>query len=129
MFTSTEVVKQVYAAFSRADVPAILEHVADLVDWEFVGPPSLAYAGARHNRAEVAAFFAAIPRADEIHVFEPREFIDAGEHVTVLGWEQSKALESNREFSSEWVHVFTIKNGKVTRWRGFFNTAARYDDA
>jgi ketosteroid isomerase-like protein len=120
-------VKEIYAAFSRADVPAILDRVADEVDWEFVGPASLPYAGARHNRAEVAAFFAAIPQADEIHVFEPREFIDAGDDVTVLGWEQSKALESNQEFSSEWVHVFTLKDSKVTRWRGFFNTAARYN--
>lgn len=127
MSTSTEVVKEIYAAFGRADVPAILDRVADEVDWEFVGPASLPYAGARHNRAEVAAFFAAIPKADEIHVFEPREFIDAGDDVTVLGWEQSKALESNQEFSSEWVHVFTLKNSKVTRWRGFFNTAARYN--
>ena len=126
MSTSTEIVKEMYAAFGRGDVPAILERVADEVDWEFVGPASLAYAGPRRNRTEVAAFFAAIPQADEIHVFEPREFIDAGEHVTVLGWEQSKALETGQEFSSEWVHVFTLKNGKVTRWRGFFNTAARY---
>ena len=126
MSTSTDIVKEVYAAFSRADVAAILEMVADEVDWEFVGPESLPYSGRRRSRAEVAAFFAAIAQADEIHVFEPREFIDAGEHVTVLGWEQSKALDTGREFSSEWVHVFTVREGKVTRWRGFFNTAARY---
>ena len=126
MSASTDIVKEIYAAFGRADVPAILELVGDEVDWEFVGPESLPYAGRRSNRTEVAAFFAAIPQADEIHVFEPREFIDAGEHVTVLGWEQSKALETGQEFSSEWVHVFTVQNSKVTRWRGFLNTAARY---
>src|SRR5687768_8432257 len=95
---ATAVVQQVYEAFGRQDVPAILNLVAEEVDWEFVGPDSLAYAGKRRNRKEVADFFAAVPRADEIHAFEPREFIAAGEHVTVLGWESSTALDSRTKF-------------------------------
>ena len=122
----TAVVQQAYEAFGRQDVPAILKLVAEEVDWEFVGPASLAYAGRRRNHKEVAAFFADIPRADDIHTFEPREFIAAGEHVTVLGSESATAVETGTKFQSEWVHVFTVKKGKVTRWRGFANTAARY---
>jgi len=59
-------------------------------------------------------------------MFEPREFIEAGEHVTVLGWERARALDTGLAFESEWAHVFTVVNGKITRWRGFLNTAARY---
>jgi ketosteroid isomerase-like protein len=121
-----EIVQQAYEAFGRQDVPAMLELVADRVDWEFVGPTSLPFAGKRRNRSEVGAFFADIPRADDIQVFEPREFIEAGEHVTVLGWERATAVDTGIQFEGEWVHVFTVKNGKITRWRGFFNTAARY---
>ena len=127
MATPTEIVQQAYAAFGRADVPGILEFVADQVDWEMVGPASLVYAGRRHDRDGVAAFFAGVGQADEIHAFEPREFIAAGEHVTVLGWERTTVRATGREFDSEWVHVFTVKNNKVTRWRGFYDTAARYD--
>ena len=126
MGTAMTIVQQAYEAFGRGDVPAMLALVADEVDWEFVGPPSLPYAGRRRNRMEVGAFFADIPRADDIHAFEPREFIEAGEHVTVLGWERATALDSGTQFEGEWVHVFTVKSGKITRWRGFFNTAARY---
>lgn len=126
MGTATAIVQQAYAAFAQGDVPAILDLVADEVDWEFVGSENLEYAGLRRNRDEVAAFFAAVAAADAIHVFEPREFIEAGNHVTVLGWEQATALDSTEDFASEWVHVFTVRDGKITRWRGFFNTAARY---
>ncbi len=45
----------------------------------------------RRNKKEVADFFAALTRTDDIHAFKPREFIEAGEHVTVLGWENSSA--------------------------------------
>lgn len=126
MGAATTVVQQAYTAFAQGNIPAILDLVAEKVDWEFVGSENLPYAGLRRNHGEVAAFFAALPVADAIHVFEPREFIEAGEHVTVLGWEQSTALDTNEDFATEWVHVFTVKEGKITRWRGFFNTAARY---
>lgn len=126
MGAATNVVQQVYGAFGRKDVPAILNSVAEDVDWEFVGSPNLSYAGPRRNRKEVEDFFADVSRMDDVHAFEPREFIEAGEHVTVLGWEKSTALETGKPFETEWVHVFTVKNDKITRWRGFFNTAARY---
>jgi len=123
---ATATVQQVYQAFGRRDVPAILNLLADNVDWEFVGSAKLPYAGPRRDRAGVADFFAAVAQADDIHVFEPREFIEAGEHVTVLGWERARALDTGLAFESEWAHVFTVVNGKITRWRGFLNTAARY---
>jgi uncharacterized protein len=126
MNTALNIVQQAYAAFGRQDIPALLELVADEVDFECVAPASLPYAGKRKTRGEVADFFDAIPRADAIHVFEPREFIDAGENVVVLGWEKSTALDTNKDFETEWVHVFTVRNDKIVRWRGFFDTAARY---
>ena len=54
------------------------------------------------------------------------EFIDAGESVVVLGFERSTARVEGTTFESEWVHVFTVRHGKVTRWRGFYDTAARF---
>jgi ketosteroid isomerase-like protein len=77
------------------------------------------YAGRRRTPEEVANFFKSIPETDDIQVFEPREFIEAGEHVTVLGWEKTMALDTQKLFETEWVHVFTVKSGKITRWRGF----------
>jgi len=35
--------------------------------------------------AEVAEFFASLDQVEDVTVFEPREFIEAGEKVTVLG--------------------------------------------
>ena len=124
--TATAVVQETYQAFGRRDVPALLNLVADEVDWEFVGSTTLPYAGNRRNKQAVADFFAAVASVDDIQVFEPREFLESGEHVTVLGFEKSTAIDTGHSFESEWAHVFTVRNGKIARWRGFFNTAARY---
>jgi ketosteroid isomerase-like protein len=88
---------------------------AEKTDWKFVGPASLPYAGFRTNRKEVADFFEALVRADDTAVFEPREFIEAGEHVTVLGWTKVTARETQKTFETEWVHVSTVRDGKITR--------------
>jgi uncharacterized protein len=120
------VVKQSYAAFGRGDIPAIVNLVADQVDWQDVCPASLPYSGLRRNRAEVAKFFSESARVDEIKKFEPREFIVAGENVTVLGYIEGYARDTKQEFGTDFIHLFTVHNGKITRWRGFINTAARY---
>ena len=126
MGTTSKIVQQAYEAFGRRDIPGLLELVSDSVDWEFVGPKSLPYTGKRTNRSGVGDFFAAVDRSEEIHAFEPREFIEAGEHLTVLGWERTTARDTGKQYETDWVHVFTVKAGKITRWRGFMNTAARY---
>jgi ketosteroid isomerase-like protein len=83
-------------------------------------------AGLHRNPAEVAEFFAALAQVEDVTVFEPQEFIEAGENVTVLGYSESTVHETKLKVQSEWVHVFTVRNGKITRWRGFFDTAARF---
>lgn len=129
MSTSTPlaVVQEAYAAFGAGDVGRILGLVAVPCDWEFVGPAGLAYAGARRTHAQIGQFFADVAAADDIQTFEPREFIAAGDHVTVLGFQRAVAKPRGRAFESEWVHVFTVTDGKVVRWRGFYDTAASMD--
>jgi ketosteroid isomerase-like protein len=126
MGAALDVVQQGYAAFGRQDIPSLLKLVADEVDWKEICPASLAYAGLRRNPAEVGEFFAAIVEVEDVTAFEPQEFIEAGENVTVLGYLEAFALDTKQKFQTEWVHVFTVRNGKITRWRGFTNTAARY---
>ena len=56
-----DTVKRIYEAFGRGDVPAILEHVAEDVDWEYgavdAGVPWLQR---RRGREGVASFFASL---------------------------------------------------------------------
>lgn len=126
METTMNLARRGYEAFARGDVRTILSLFAEDLDWEFIGPGSLPYTGKRRTHEQLANFFSELAGSEDIQAFEPREFIDAGEHVTVLGWERARARDSDKLYESEWVHVFSGKNGKLTRWRGFMNTAARF---
>jgi len=124
MGTPTEVVQQAYAAFGRRDIAGILDTLTDDVDWRFVGA-SVPYGGKYTGKQQVQAWFGTLAESDDIQQFEPREFLEGPNHVTVIGWESAKPLPNGSVFESDWVHVFTLKGGKISRWIGTADTAAR----
>ncbi len=128
MGTPTEIAKQGYAAFASRDIPALLELLADDVEWRFFGSPASGtpYGGTCKGKQQVAEFFGKLAQADEILEFEPREFLEGLKHVTVLGRIKSRALPDGKVHESEWVQVFMWKDDtKISRWIGTGDTAAR----
>jgi ketosteroid isomerase-like protein len=109
MDTPMAVVKRAYQAFGRNDIEAVLECIAPTVDWRVVGPASLPFPTQCRTRQEVGQFFKQLAADGEITVFEPREMLS----------------ETGKPFESEWVHICTVKDGLLTRWIEFFDTAAR----
>ena len=122
--TPLAVIEACYAAFGRGDIATVLGHVADPVDWRFVAPSSVPYTGRRSNPAEVGRWFEEVAAVDDFETFEPHEFIVGGDKVTVIGSERCKDRNTGRAYETEWVHVFTVTDGKVTRFWGMYDTAA-----
>jgi ketosteroid isomerase-like protein len=120
---NTDLIRAAYEAFGRGDIPAIVKLLSEDVDWRFNGPKRLAYSG-RFKKSQITNWFADVAAADDMRAFEPREFISGGEHVTVLGWERCAARPSGKLFQTEWIHVFTVKHGKITRFWGMYDTEA-----
>ena len=44
--------------------------------------------------------------------------------MTVLGWERTAARPSGKVFESEWVHVFSVRDGRITRFWGMYDNEA-----
>ena len=79
-----EKVRQIYAAFGRGNIPAILTYLAPDVAWEYgMGPNDVPWLQPRHGRAEVAKFFEAFGALD-FHQFEPKTFLESGPLVVAL---------------------------------------------
>src|SRR5262245_8792134 len=116
---NTQLVKDAYAAFLRGDIKTILGMVDDNVDWHgVIGTEGvLPQAGRRQGRAAVAEFFTQVVEATTFETFEPRQFIAQGDQVAVVGHYQGKANTTGERYTSDWVMIFEIRNGKVTRFR------------
>lgn len=123
---NTKIVRDAYAAFGRRDVPAMLASMSDDVDWEGVvgAGPNVPTRGVRKGHQQVAKFFEQMAATADFKRFEPRDFLADGDKVVVLGFYESVIKATGRPFASEWVMVFTLRDGKVVRFREFTDTVA-----
>jgi hypothetical protein len=113
-----------YAAFGAGDLPALLALLQPDVSWRFVGDRRAPYTRSVQGREAVAAWFADVARADAIQAFEPRQFFAGPDHVTVIGWERTAAQPGGRIFECEWVHVWELRDGRVSRFFGMLDSEA-----
>lgn len=125
---NVEQVRQIFDAFGRGDVPAILERLTEDVDWVIPGPASvIPYAGARKGREGALEFFTRYAESLEMEAFEPREFVAQGDKVVVLGYERFRVRTTGRIAETDWALVFTFRDGQVSRLQSFEDTAALGD--
>jgi ketosteroid isomerase-like protein len=118
------VVREMYAAFTKGDVPGVLDRLAEDIEWKIAGPSELPYAGVHRGRDEVARFFESFGRAAEFEVFEPQEYFARGDKVVVLGRERQRVKATGRVVETEWAMVFTVSGGKIARFHNFVDTHA-----
>ena len=73
--TNIKTIAQIYEAFGRGDVAAILDGITDDVDWAAETTSTAApWYGVRHGKESVAGFFAAFGSAMEVGEFTPVSF-------------------------------------------------------
>jgi uncharacterized protein len=119
-----ETVKRGYEAFNSGDIPALLDLFAEDITWRAPRIEGAPYTGSYDGREAVGEFFSTLDEAEEFSNFEPREFIAQDEKVVVLGSMTATVKDTNREYSSDWVHIFTMRDGKVAGFLEFFDNAA-----
>jgi uncharacterized protein len=122
---NTKVVQDAYAAFGRGDVQGILDRLDDTIVWKGVyGAGShVPTAGERRGKAQVGEFFKQVAQNVNFSRFEPKEFIASGDKVVALG-HYTATTPVGKAFDSDFAMVFTLRNGKVTDFQEFTDSAA-----
>jgi ketosteroid isomerase-like protein len=92
--------------------------------WETVGRPAeYPTFGPRKGQAGVKGFFDTVGQHLDFSEFSPKEFYTNGDKVFVLGHYAFKVKKTGKPVASDWIHIFTIRNDKVTAFREFMDTA------
>jgi len=120
--TSTDLVRSLFEAFGRRDIPFILDRVA--ADCRWICPGEMPYSGSYTGPAGAAEFFQKLSAGEEITRFEPGEYFTNGDDVVVLGYEEARALSTGKTAASHWAMIFRVRGGKVTHWQQHFDTGA-----
>jgi ketosteroid isomerase-like protein len=120
-----KVVQEAYAAFGRGDVQGILDRLDEGIVWKGVygAGPHVPTAGERRGKAQVREFFKQVAESVNFSRFEPKEFIASGDKVVALG-HYTATTSLRKSFDSDFAMVFSFRNGKVTEFQEFTDSAA-----
>jgi uncharacterized protein len=112
-------VQGIYAAFGRGDVPAILEVLAEDVDWEYgQAPTDVPWLQPRRGRAGAVGFFESLGAIDFARL-EATTFLESGSTVVVLLQLEATVKATGRKVVEEdEVHIWHFDAaGQVARFR------------
>ncbi len=122
--------QQIYEAFGRGDIPALLDRVADDVEWEDWSSPNAAQeAGVpwmlrRSGKDGVAEFFQAVSENLEFHSYAPQNLLAGGNQVVATISFDATAKQTGERFRDEEIHLWTFdESGKVAAMRHYLDTA------
>ena len=119
------VVMDAYLAFRNRNFDALRKCLAEDVKWFAIGPPDLIpTAGTRYGHDQVEQYFATLDSRENIQSFEPEEFIIEGSKVVAMGYLKRRVDAKGNLLRSPWVHVFKLRNGRITDFRSFYDTAS-----
>lgn len=122
-----QIVKDLFAALNRGDLQALLNGIADAVDWrspvtDTIADP-ISWAKPRRSREDVSAFFKELFVKVKLLELKPLLYTAQDDRVFVEGTSRGIVNSTGREYTSNWVMVITMLNGKCVRLHHYYDTA------
>jgi hypothetical protein len=128
MMTTTspavDIVRGLYDAFDRRDAGAIMRTFAPHL--EIFQTPLLPWGGTHYGHDGALAFFGKLTSHIDSRVSIER-FIEAGDHVIVVGRTRGTVRASGQAFDVAIAHVWTLDGRQAVRWEAYIDTPAMLD--
>ncbi len=87
-------------------------------------PAELSFGGTWVGPEGVAGYIEAMRSVLRIESLEVSQMISSGDQVVVIGSERSRFLANGQAYEMDWVHVNTIRSGRIVEMREYNDTAA-----
>ena len=123
--SNVQFIESLYAAFGRGEVPVVLAAFSPSISWsEAEGnpyqPSGEAWIG---PEAVLENLFMKLGTDWDGFTVTPVHYHDAGATVVVEGRYTGKNLATCKELDAQMCHVWTLADGKITRFQQFVDTA------
>ena len=120
--SNTAIIQNLYAAFNRGDIQTVLANVESNAEWVNYGPSSVPYFGNFTGR--ITDFFQGIGQSTSGGNVAVDRYIDAGDHVITEGRRTATVKDTGAQIDAPIAHFFTLRDGKISSWRGYADSAA-----
>jgi ketosteroid isomerase-like protein len=114
-----ELVKSLYAAFFRRDVPFIISKLAP--DFEVSQSTEVPWGGTYRGPEGLQQFFSKLTAHLNNAGLPFERFLDAGEDVVVIGRTQGTVKANGKAFDVPLVHVWRIRDGLAVRFSPYID--------
>ena len=122
--SNTDTMKDLYAAFGRGDIPAVLGAMDPSIAWHeaegnpykpdgepWVGPDAI-----------VGNLFMKLGSEWEPFTVTPARYIEEGDRVVVEGRYTGKYTATGNSLDSQFCHVWDLAGGKITAFQQYTDT-------
>ena len=122
MSKNLDTLKSGYDFFAKGDIPAVLDLFDPKIEWtEAAGFP---YAGTYvGHEAVVDNVFMKLGTEWDGYTVAPREFIDGGDRIVVLGKYSGTYKATGKSFEADFAHVWTMRDGIAVKFYQYADTA------
>ena len=117
------VIRGIYESFGTGDVASVLGQMHQHIEWREA--ENFIYADRNPYRGPQAVLEGVFLRlASEWADFKvmPEEWLDAGNHIVVLGTYSGRHKESGREVRAQFAHMWGVTHGRVVRFQQYTDT-------
>ena len=117
------VIRGMYESFSKGDVTSVLGQMHQHIEWREA--ENFIYADRSPYRGPQAVLEGVFMRlASEWADFKvtPEDWLDAGNHIVVLGTYSGRHKESGREVRAQFAHIWGVTHGRVVRFQQYTDT-------
>ena len=119
-----QLIMQCYQLYKDKNIKGLLNLFHDDIEWIANDSDDIPYAGSFHGKDQVAQFFTMLDQAQDVIRFEPQDFIAEGDKVVATGISSWHVKSTGLTYDNPWTHIFTIRDGKVSRLHQYNHTAA-----
>jgi uncharacterized protein len=124
---NVDTVKKMYEAFGQGDIPAILEHLDDNIDWDTESvQDGVPWMQPIRGKKNVPGFFQALSPLS-FPTFDTHTFFESGDKVMVLIHMEVDNKETGKHYSfPNEGHLWAFKNGKAVSLQHVTDTAQHW---
>ncbi|MBS0385058.1 MAG: nuclear transport factor 2 family protein [Proteobacteria bacterium] len=123
MMSNADVIRGVYAAFQKGDIPSVLGAMAPDIVWNeaenfpyadknpYIGPDAV-----------LGGVFARLGGEWDGFSVKEEELIDAGDTIVTLGRYGGAPKSTGKKINAQFAHVWKFKNGKIVGFQQYTDT-------
>jgi ketosteroid isomerase-like protein len=123
--TKTDIIKQLFAAYAKGDVPSILAAMDDAVVWIEPGDTSkIPFSGVFKGKSEILRMFGIEHQLLQVTAFAPECFLENENTVVVLGSDSATVLTTKKSYTTQWTMAFTFSGNLISQVQVYMDTLA-----